>query len=55
MKKIKNKKDCGLESQTGFWLRSSPGLMGSGFKLGFGWVRVSAHGFKPQSEVNDFK
>ena len=28
--------------------------MGLSPKLGFGWVRVPAHGFKSQSEVNGF-
>ena len=28
--------------------------MGSSPKQGFGWVRVPAHGFKSQSEVNGF-
>ena len=28
--------------------------MGSSPKLGFGWVRVPAHGFKSQSGVNSF-
>ena len=38
----------------GFWLSSSHGHTASSLKLGFGWIQVLAHGFKPQSEVNSF-
>ena len=44
----------GFKYQIGFWLNSSPSHMGLSPKLGFGWVRVPAQGFKSQSEVNDF-
>ena len=39
----------------GFWLDSSPSHVGSSRKLGFGWVRVPAHGFKSHSVVNGFR
>ena len=46
----------------GFWLGSSPGhmgsspgCMGSSPNQGLGWVWVWAHGFKSQSEVQDFR
>ena len=29
--------------------------VGSSPKMGFGWVQVTAHGFKSQSKVNGFK
>ena len=44
----------GFKSQAGFWLGSNPNHMGLSPKLGFGCVRVPAHGFKSQSEVNGF-
>ena len=43
-----------FKSKTGFQLRSSPGHMGLTPELGFGRVPVPAHGFKSQSEANDF-